>query len=237
MEIDKSANLPVREMLEGFCTSYIAKTPNPVDISFGFLINDGQWWTVSIQKEGSYTIANCKPSKPTFYLVSTAKTLEDSYLWKMHFLTAAGRAKMNDYAPLDVRFIDGYSPPKDLDLMDFAFHFFVIGEPEKILFGKDHARVVHGGYAVPLVYTSGLRTAWYRVEQGMVINEKEDDQYNPFNTLVIGTKGEGSIKLGHTEYRFAEGEAYIIPANTAHSFWTDDEDGLEFVIIMYGEGA
>ena len=231
------ASLSVRGMLDGFCRSYLGKTEDPAAISFGFLVNGSDWWTVAIHREGTYDITSQKPSEPTFYLVSTDKTLEDIFLGKIHFMTAAGRASMRDYAPLDFGFMDGYTPPDDLDLMDFAFHFFVIGEPERIPLGKEYARVVHGGYAIPLVYAEGLRTGWYRVEPGMVINEEEGEQFNPFNTLVIGTKGKGSIKLGSGEYSFTEGEAYMIPANTAHSFRSNYEEGLEFVIIMWGEGA
>jgi len=174
------ASLSVRGMLDGFCRSYLGKTEDPAAISFGFFVNGSDWWTVTIHSEGTYDIESRKPSEPTFYLVSTDKTLEDIFLGKIHFMTAAGRASMRDYAPLDFRFMDGYTPPDDFDLMDFAFHFFVIGEPERIPLGKEYARVVHGGYAIPLMYAKGLRTGWYRVEPDMVINEEEGEQFNPF---------------------------------------------------------
>ncbi|MDD3599788.1 MAG: hypothetical protein PHS55_06700, partial [Firmicutes bacterium] len=94
------ASLSVREMLEGFCRSYLGKTEDPAAISFGFFVNASDWWTVAIHKEGTYDIESRKPSEPTFYLVSTDKTLEDIFPGRMHFMTAAGRASMRDYAPL-----------------------------------------------------------------------------------------------------------------------------------------
>ena len=85
-------------MLEGFCRSYIGKTEDPAAISFGFFVNGSDWWTVTIHRKA---LIYHKPeaSEPTFYLVSTDKTLEDIFLGKIHFMTAAGRASMRDYAP------------------------------------------------------------------------------------------------------------------------------------------
>lgn len=83
--------------------------------------------------------------------------------------------------------------------------------------GKDHARIVHGGYAIPIVYDEGLRTGWYRVEKGMIINEKEEQQTNPFPTLVIAIKGKGQAKIGDREYSFEDGDAYYIDKNVYHS--------------------
>ena len=116
-------------------------------------------------------------------------------------------------------------------------HHFTIGSIEKITLGKEFARIVHGGYVIPLVYAKGLRTAWYRIEKGMIINEDPKDQTNPFPTLVVATKGKGIAEIGGQEFSFSGGEAYYIPEHVTHVFWTDSDEGLEFIIIMYGEGA
>jgi hypothetical protein len=34
-----------------------------------------------------------------------------------------------------------------------------------------------------------------------------------------------------------EGRTVFVPAGMIHQFWTDTAEGLEFVIIMFGEGA
>ncbi len=71
----------------------------------------------------------------------------------------------------------------------------------------------------------------------MIINEEEEQQTNPFPTLVIATKGKGRAKIGDKGYSFRDGDAYYISQNTPHSFWTHNKEGLEFIIIMYGEKA
>jgi len=230
-------NVSVNEMIETFTKSYISKTKEIFDISFGFLIDEKDWYTLSILQDGSYQINDQKPSIPTFYLVTSFEILEKILQGQMHFMTAGGKAHISDYAPLDIRFLDGFKMNADFDLMDFAFHFFVLGEPEKVPFGKEYARIVHGGYAIPLVYSKGLRTGWYRVEKGMIINESPKDQSNPFDTCVIGIKGKGIAKLNDKEYEFKDGETFYIPKYMSHSFYTYDEEGLEFIIIMFGEGA
>lgn len=229
--------LPVYIMLEGFAMSYIEKTKERIDITFGFLIDDHDWWTVSIEKSGHFDIKNQKPMISTFYLVTSQEILEKIYLGQMHFMTAGGKADFRDYAPLDIAFMEGFNSNDEFNLMDFAFHFFVQGKPEKVLFGKQYARIIHGGYCVPLVYSKGLRSGWYRVEKDLMINEDVKDQINPFDTVVIGIKGHGIAKLNDVEYGFKAGETYFIPKGMKHSFWSEYEEGLEFIIIMYGEGA
>ena len=73
-----------------------------------------------------------------------------------------------------------------------------------------------------------------RVEPDMVINEEEGEQFNPFNTLVIGTR-EGAPS-NRVRQSASQRQAYMIPANTAHSFRSNYERA-GFVIIMWGEGA
>lgn len=226
----------LKSMLQDFCNQYIAKTKNPIAINFGMLINQS-WFEVTIHENKSYQIEEKQPTKPTFYLIASKETMEKIYNQEMHYLTAAGRASMSDPAPLDIRFMPGYQMDPNLDLFDFAFHFFVIGKPEMVPYGKQFARIVHGGYAIPFIYKKGLRTAWYRVEGDMIINEKKDDQVNPFDTLVIAIYGEGIIELDDVEYTFKKGMTYAVPKGMFHRFWSTSDEGLEFIIIMYGAGA
>jgi len=60
---------------------------------------------------------------------------------------------------------------------------------------------------------------------------------SPFDTLVIVTKGKGNAMLGGETLNIKEGEPYYIPTGMRHSFWSEDVNGLEFIIIMYGKGA
>jgi len=206
-------------------------------MSFGFLIDEHEWWTVRIHSDRSFQIRQEKPAEPTFYFTTNSATLRDIASGNIRAPTAMAKARASDRVPMDVAFIEGCELNKAFDLREFVFRYFSANKIEKIMLGKQFARIVHGGYAIPLAYAKGLRTAWYCIEKGMIINEDPHDQTNPFPTLVIATKGSGYAQIGGDVYQFSEGEAYYIPKDVTHSFWTDREEGLEFIIIMYGDGA
>lgn len=229
--------MSVKEILEAFTQSYVEKTDDVVPLLFGFLIDGHKWWTISIHHDRSFQLRQEKPRAPTFYFTATSATLKDIASGALRAPTAMAKARARDRAPLDVAFMDGYALSESFDVREFVFRYFSVGRIEKIMLGKQFARIVHGGYAIPLVYAQGLRTAWYRVEKGMIINEDPQDQTNPFPTLVIATRGSGRAQIGGQVFQFSEGEAYYIPKGVTHSFWTDRGAGLEFIIIMYGEGA
>ena len=180
------------------------------------------------------------PEEPTFYLVTDPGTLERIHAGEMNALTAAGRARMSDPTPLDFGFMEGFQPsPEFLSdvMLPLGFHFFNRGRPEIVYFGEEYSRNVHGGNAVIFYYQQGLRTGWYQVRPGMKINENLDDAVNPFPTLFIITKGEGRGRLGEKEMDLREGMSVYVPAGMVHQFRTEKEPGMEFVIIMFGEGA
>jgi len=147
---------------------------------------------------------------------------------------------MSDKTPLDFGFMEGYQPPADFIpevMLPLGFHFFNRGKPEIIPFGEIFSRFVHGGNAVIFYYQKGLRTGWYQVKKGMIINKDLNEAANPFPTLFIITKGEGKGRLGEKTMSLKEGMTIFVPAGMIHQFWTDSDSGMEFIIIMFGEGA
>lgn len=222
------------EILGDFTKSYIEKTENLVDFKFGFKVNES-YYIVNIKKDRSFHISQSSESLEIFSFVTDINTLEKIHSKEMTAMTAMGREYWDDKTPLD--FINPEKIPENINIFKFIFSYFILDQPEKIKLKKEYARIVHGGYAIPMVYDEGLRTGWYKVEKGMIINENENQQTNPFPTLVIAIKGKGKVKIGDEKYNFEDGDAYYIDKNVSHSFWTDEEEGLEFIIIMYGEGA
>ncbi len=223
----------VLKILEAFTQSYIKKTKDIIDFKFGFIV-DEVFYIVNIKCDGEFEVKE-EDREDIFSFVTDSVTLNKLFAQEITGMTAISRANWKDAAPLD--FVNYDKIPENINPLRFVFSYFILGEPEKIIIDKDHARIVHGGYAIPMIYDEGIRTAWYRVEKGMIINEREEDQFNPFPTFVIAKKGKGMIKIGLKEYAFQDGDGYYIPKDTAHSFWTENEEGFEFIIIMYGEEA
>lgn len=237
--------LDTEAILKEFIADYAENDRLPeAPLVFGMHITgpDESRWTIAIDADRSppVTLSGGLPDVPAFVCVTDRDTLNKIYRGEINALTAAGRARMSDKAPLDFEFIHGFQPdPAFLSevMLPLGFHFFTRGKPEIIFFGEDHSRFVHGGNAVIFYYQQGLRTGWYQVKKGMKINADLDDAVNPFPTLFVFTKGKGQGRLGEKTIPLQEGMSVFVPPGMIHQFWTEEDDGLEFIIIMFGEGA
>jgi mannose-6-phosphate isomerase-like protein (cupin superfamily) len=239
-----AATPTVEEMLQDFVDDYRRSDDLPAEpMTFGLEVtgDGGGRWNVAIDAEAAdkVTLESGFPETPTFYTVMDIETLDKIYRGEMNALTAAGRARMTDKTPLDFGFMEGFTPDPEImnKLTNLGFHFFNRGQPEIVRFGESYSRLVHGGNSVIFYYQKGLRTAWYQVKKGMMINENLEDARNTFATLFIITKGEGKGRLGDETVDLEEGMTILVPAEMIHQFWSDSEAGMEFVIIMFGEGA
>lgn len=241
----KESSPPIENMLRGFVNDYEKNDKLPESpISFGIHItgDEGGKWTVSINKENQDKVTLTKgfPSQPTFYLVTDAITIRKIFNGEMNALTAAGRARMSDKTPMNFGFMEGFQASMEFIsdvMMPLGFHFFNREKPEIIPFGEEYSRIIHGGHSVLFYYQKGLRTAWYKIKKGMFINKDLKDAVNTFPTLFIFTKGKGQGRLGDKTIPLHEGIAIFVPADMVHQFWTESDEGLEFIIIMFGKGA
>lgn len=241
----KEPVLNIENILEEFVNDYEKNDKLPGEpIVFGIQINGEKKneWTVSIDAnlQDKVVLKKGLPTQPTFYLVTDAGTLRKIFNSELNALTAAGRARMSDKTPLDFKFMEGYQASVDFIyevMLPLGFHFFTRGKPEIVPFGEEYSRLVHGGHAVVFYYQKGLRTGWYKIKKGMVINKDLKDAVNPFPTLFIFIKGEGSGRLGEKTISLHEGMTIYVPAGMIHQFRTESEKGLEFIIIMFGKGA
>jgi mannose-6-phosphate isomerase-like protein (cupin superfamily)/putative sterol carrier protein len=213
---------------------------NPLE--FGIKIHGpkGGEWKIKIDENKKISLEKGLPEKPTFNVISDLKTLVKVRRGEINALTAAGKARSSDKTPMDLEFQEGYTPSVEYIrgvVLPFYFHFFTSGAPEIIPFGEKFSRTVHGANTVPLYYDLGLRTAWYQIKKGMFINKDLKDAANPFNSLFIFTKGKGKGRIGDKILDLKEGRAIFVPAGVIHQFWTENEDILEMILIMFGEGA
>lgn len=233
------------DILNHFIADYAENDELPESpISFGMLITHPieERWTISIDSSSPQKVSLKKgfPAEPSFYLKTDFITLKKIFDGKLNALTAVGRARMTDKTPLDIGFMEGFQPSMDFiygTLMPLGFHFFNRGKPEIIPFGEEYSRTIHGANAIIFYYQQGLRTGWYQVKKGMKINEDPELAKNPFPTLFIMIKGKGMGRLGEKTMPLKEGMTVFVPAGMIHQFWTESEAGLEFIIIMFGEGA
>lgn len=235
----------IEKILTEFVKDYKMNDRLPeIPVTFGIRVKGDveEKWTVHIDNGSREKVSLKKgfPAAPTFYLKTDFLTLKKIYDGKMNALTAAGRARMSDKTPMDFGFMEGFTvTPEYISrvILPLGFHFFNRGKPEIIRFGESYSRKIHGANAVIFYYQEGLRTGWYQLKKGMVINEKIEESANPFPTLFIITKGKGEGRLGERNLKLEEGMTLFVPAGMIHQFRTEDAQGMEFVIIMFGEGA
>lgn len=236
-----AGQLNVSSMLETFVADYRADpSARREAVTFGVEVKDQGAWHVTSDGDGVVELRPGPPPNPTFIYVTDRDTLERIFRGELAALTAMGRAHWTDPAPMDLRLMEGFEPEPEFmgRFAEFTFHFWTTGHPEIVPFGdRAHTRVVHGANVAVLYYQPGLRMAWYQIEKGQHINAEEEDQANPFPTLIVMTAGSAEARIGGQKMVFDSGTCTLIPANVTHELWNSHDDPAEFVIIMFGDGA
>ena len=190
---------------------------------------------------GRYEVALEKglPAKPTFVYVTDAATLGKIDRGEMNALTAMGKARESDAAPMDVTVMPGFEPNEDFVTMflPLTFHFWTRGFPEIVNFDEAKGREVHGATMVVFYYQKGLRSGWGQIRKGQHVNADPRDQVNPFPAMFIGLRGRAVGKIGGNEKVLGQGQMVFVPPGTTHEFWNPYEEPAEFIVLMFGDGA
>lgn len=225
------------KMLQEMAKSFQKKIDEKFALIVDFEIEDTkEMWHVVVEK-GEVRVTKGRHNKSGFRFITSTETLRKIYEGKMTALTAAGKSKVSDSAPLDWKLAEGieFSSINMEKALFFIQHFFNRDIPEKILLGEEYSRVVHGGHAIPLYYHPGLRSAWYLVKKGELLNEPGET--NPFPQAFVFIEGEGFAKIGDKKIPVKANESYYIPPNIEHNVWTESDTPLVFIWFAWGEGA
>ncbi len=238
---------PVEEILESYVEDFRNDPAASEAITFGIRIPDernGTWHViVGGKREGSgryqVELRPGLPPAPSAVYTLDASTLRRIDRGEINALTAMGRARAADPAPMDIEFMPGYSPDAGFlaRFLPLTFHFWTRGHPETVSFGRQHGREVHGATMVVLYYQKGLRSAWAQIEKGRHVNKDPQDQTNPFPTLIIGIRGRAAARIGGREILLSAGQMVFIPAGVAHEAWNPYDEPAEIILLMFGEGA
>jgi mannose-6-phosphate isomerase-like protein (cupin superfamily) len=235
-----------QEVLQAFVEDFRSDPAANFPVTFGVRVQDQGEWHVAVTPadtpEASVTVelqAGLPPS-PSFIFVTDAETLTGIHQGSLNALTAMGRARMSDPAPMDIEMMEGFAPDGAFlgKLLPLVFHFWTRGRPEIIPYGdKSLTREVHGANALVFYYQAGFRSAWFQIEKGQHVNADEKDQINPFPSLLIITAGELQSRIGSKELTLEKGQAVLIPAGVPHEFWQTLPEPAEGILLMFGEGA
>lgn len=208
-------------------------------VAFEFVIDeDAPTLRVELTPEGGSTLGPARNVDYATRFSAPAQLYCDIASGRMNILTTLAQATSSDATPMQIDIPDTQMPRLHAELIPAWYHFFATGAPETVAFGFDHARVVHGGHAVPLYYKEGLRVAWYGLKPGMHVNRDPGDQTNPFDSILSVTAGALRGRFDGHERVLRKGESVFIPAGMAHEFWIGkDGEDAEVILIMTGDGA
>ncbi len=228
----------VRKFLEDWTESFWRKVPDDYSLTVQIDVHPGPTsWHIVVEPGRRVELGEGDHPNAQVVFSTTEETLQRIYEGKMTALTAAGKARMSDSAPVEFRLGEGVelTPALKAKLFFFVQSFFNRSTPERILLGEERARKVHGAHAIPLFYHPGFRSAWYLVKKGERLNEPGDT--NPFPQAFIFISGEGFAKIGEETVPVRAGEAYYIPPGSDHVVWTESDQPLELIFLAWGEGA
>jgi len=239
----RSAEEILRSFVEDFQTDPAAAEA----ITFGIRIKDeseDKWHVAVLGKKEAAESCQIElhkglPPTPSFTYKLDLATLRKIDNGEINALTAMGRARMSDPAPMDIEFMPGFQPDVGFlaRFVPFTFHFWTRGFPEIVNFGKQHSREVHGANMVIFYYQKGLRSAWCQIDKGQYVNRDQRDQTNPFPTMIIGIRGRAVGRIGGKEVIVKAGQAVFIPAGVSHEAWNPYDESAEIILLMFGEGA
>ncbi|HSA95929.1 MAG TPA: cupin domain-containing protein [Acidobacteriota bacterium] len=242
-----TASRPVGEILRSFVEDFRSDPAAAAKSLFGISISgvvEPEWHVVVNGRKdasGRFEVELRKGLPPTPAVVYTTDptTLDKIDRGEMNALTAMGRARASDPAPMDITFMPGFQPDEDLlaVLLPLTFHFWTRGFPEAVAFNEAAGREVHGATMVVLYYQKGLRSAWGQIRKGQRVNADPRDQVNPFPTMIVGLRGRAMAKVGGVEKILEPGHMVFIPPGTAHEAWNPFDEPAEFIILMFGDGA
>lgn len=243
----QAAGRPAGEILKSYVEDFRSDPAAGAPSVFGISVrgaSDPDWHVVvSGKKDNSgkfeVVLRQGLPKEPAFVYTTDLATLQKIDRGEMNALTAMGKARMSDQAPMDITFMPGFTPADDFVafFLPLSFHFWTKGFPETVSFSAAEGREVHGATMVVLYYQKGLRSAWGQIRKGQRVNADPRDQVNPFPTMFIGLRGRAMLKVGGVEMALDAGHMLFVPPGTAHEAWNPYDEPAECIILMFGDGA
>ncbi len=231
----------VRKMLEEMAEMFKQKIPP----DFAFCVNlevstsehDGAAYCYHVVcGSQNAELGDGKAHNALLTLTLDTHTLANLASGKWSGLTAAGRARARDSAPLDFVLPEGVDASQVMPTaIFFLTHFFNRHNPTRFKFGPEHVRKVHGAGAAVLFYAPGLRSAYYAVFPEDRANA--DMATDPFFQAFIVIGGEGRATIGQNTFPVSKGDVLYIPPDHIHILETDGPEPLEVIWLAWGAKA
>lgn len=233
------------EIIHSYVTDFRNDAHASTPMLFGIEIPGHGNWVVNVpgkKKNEAWEVELNKgvPDIPTFIYRIEYETLMAIEEGVLNAMTAQGKAFSGDYAPMEVEEMEGFNPTEEINgkINSFSFHFWTKGFPEVVPFGVDLTRQAHGVDMVLFYYQKGFRSGWLSIPPKGKVRHDPREQAMPFPMLVVSIQGDTEGEMNGKRVSLSEGNALFIPPGTTHKWWNEsEEETVEAILIMFGEGA
>jgi mannose-6-phosphate isomerase-like protein (cupin superfamily) len=233
------ASFELDHMVREWSESFVTKIDSTYTATLNFYLADSSKACHVLFSNNQFELVQGSTDSYNMSFSSTKEHYNKIFRGEMTAMTSMGQATSSDPIPLNYDIQKAISDNATNDFLFIAQRFFNNTPYDLVKLGAEHARIVHGGLAIPIFYQRtegiGVRSAWYQINKGEQVNEPGDT--NPFPQYFIITQGEGYAKIGNDTIVVKENEAYFIPPNSDHVFWNEREEPIVYIFLAWGKGA
>lgn len=241
-EFEETVEAPVFEldhMVEKWTESFVKKVDSSYAATINFYLSDSTEAVHVLIANNEFELVRGSIDSYNLSFSSTKEHYNKIFKGEMTAMTSMGQATSSDPIPLNFDAKKAVTDNLTNDFLFIAQRFFNKTPYDLVKLGEEHARVVHGGLAIPIFYQKteeiGVRSAWYQINKGEQVNEPGD--VNSFPQYFIVTQGQGFAKIGNDTIVVKENEAYFIPPNHDHVFWNERDEPIIYIFLAWGKGA
>lgn len=159
--------------------------------------------------------------EPDLRLTMEKRVFEEILRGDADFGALIGRSKMSDVRPINFEFLNPNRLAAASEALPMMAFFFTPGKVKVKELRAELAGEAHGAHPIPLVYWDGLRSAWYMVRKGEVLNE--EGERDPYPQAFMILRGRGAFILDDVELELRPNTVIYVPRNSVHQIRADED--------------
>ena len=165
---------------------------------------------------------------PIVIITMSSSVLEKIASHEADAFALAGRSRMDEVRPINFEFVQPERSAEAMELIKGLGTFFLVpGRIKSKRLQLEFAGEAHGAKPIPLVYWKGLRTAWYHVDAGTILNK--EGEKDPWPQLFTVLSGKGKALVDDEELELTPNMVVYIPRNCLHQVIAEEDVELIWI--------
>jgi hypothetical protein len=166
---------------------------------------------------------------PDLEMKMDSETLERILQGRADAFALAARARWNEERPVELKINREEALESGRALLTYLFAPEGVGKIRMRRMCEELAGEAHGGHPIPLIYWNGLRSSWYLVKSGEILNR--EGERDPWPQLILVLRGRGRAKIHEEEFEVKPKMAIYIPKNCVHQIVAEED--MELIWISW----